>query len=417
MAGTFSFRDVSSSRAGAAERLFQSFQQQRALVVENELKDKDKLQERQHVNGAGPATTTVSTAAATEPLDCKAVPDPATPFIPGSFVEAQKTTADASSFASLTDATTSITSLAGTASTSTEPTAEDFRQTLDTLAAQAIGPNFVRVKPSQKGNPVLKHIKKVPWQYCEQVPDFIVGKTTCVLYLSVKYHNLHETYIDRRIRELGRIYRLRILLLYVDMADSEATVIELARICVANDLTLILAWSEKEAGRYIEAFKSLEHKPADALRHQAPADFMSQMEAALTSIRTVNKSDNVTLISTFGSFHGIAKASADELALCSGFGENKVNRLMLVLDQPFVNPERKRPSKFRLEDNVAPAEKRDKSDREEAEERQEKGEDQQMEAEEDKALARAMRLTQAEMMAEGEQVLLVEDDEEDEGDM
>lgn len=41
----------------------------------------------------------------------------------------------------------------------------------------------VVVKSSQRGNPLLQFIRNVPYEYGEVVPDFVVGTTSCVLFL------------------------------------------------------------------------------------------------------------------------------------------------------------------------------------------------------------------------------------------
>ncbi len=58
-------------------------------------------------------------------------------------------------------------------------------------------------KRRQTGNPLLRFIKNVRWQYVEDlVPDYQMGKSTVALFLSLKYHLLHPQYIHFRIREL-----------------------------------------------------------------------------------------------------------------------------------------------------------------------------------------------------------------------
>lgn len=44
----------------------------------------------------------------------------------------------------------------------------------------------------------------------------------------------------------------------------------------------------------------------------------------LTGVKAVNKTDVVTLLSTFGSIADVMAATPGELALCPGFGEQKV---------------------------------------------------------------------------------------------
>jgi DNA excision repair protein ERCC-1 len=73
-------------------------------------------------------------------------------------------------------------------------------------------------------------------EFGDIVPDFQVGRTTCVLYLryvldsslcrlaeradSLKYHRLHPEYIHQRIERLGHSYSLRILLLLCDVVSA-----------------------------------------------------------------------------------------------------------------------------------------------------------------------------------------------------
>lgn len=68
----------------------------------------------------------------------------------------------------------------------------------------------------QRGNPLLKSISNVPWEYEESiVPDYVMGRTTCALFLSLRYHNLKPDYINQRLKELGKFYDLRVLLVQV----------------------------------------------------------------------------------------------------------------------------------------------------------------------------------------------------------
>ena len=44
---------------------------------------------------------------------------------------------------------------------------------------------------NQRGNPLLKSIRNVPWEYGDIVPDYVMGHTCCALFLSLRYHNLN----------------------------------------------------------------------------------------------------------------------------------------------------------------------------------------------------------------------------------
>lgn len=71
------------------------------------------------------------------------------------------------------------------------------------------------VNPKQRGNPILKAITNVPWEYDDIVPDYQMGKTSCALFLSLRYHNLNPDYIHERLKLLGKMYELRVLLVQV----------------------------------------------------------------------------------------------------------------------------------------------------------------------------------------------------------
>uniref|UniRef100_A0A1B6C3I1 DisA/LigA helix-hairpin-helix motif domain-containing protein n=1 Tax=Clastoptera arizonana TaxID=38151 RepID=A0A1B6C3I1_9HEMI len=61
-----------------------------------------------------------------------------------------------------------------------------------------------------------------------------------------------------------------------------------------------------------------------------------QLVNALSSIKSVNKTDATTLLSTFGSLGKIIKTSEENLVSCPGLGPNKATRLFKTLHQPFL---------------------------------------------------------------------------------
>ena len=56
-------------------------------------------------------------------------------------------------------------------------------------------------------------------------------------------------YIYERLRQLGKGYTVRILLILVDIPDSAACIQELTKVALLSGLTLMLAWSPVEAAR------------------------------------------------------------------------------------------------------------------------------------------------------------------------
>uniref|UniRef100_A0A673VEJ0 ERCC excision repair 1, endonuclease non-catalytic subunit n=1 Tax=Suricata suricatta TaxID=37032 RepID=A0A673VEJ0_SURSU len=172
--------------------------------------------------------------------------------------------------------------------------------------------NSIIVSPRQRGNPVLKFVRNVPWEFGDVLPDYVLGQSTCALFLSLRYHNLHPDYIHGRLQSLGKSFALRVLLVQVDVKDPQKALKELAKMCILADCTLVLAWSPEEAGRYLETYKAYEQKPADLLMEKLEQDFVSR------------------------SLEQLIAASREDLALCPGLGPQKARRLFDVLHEPFL---------------------------------------------------------------------------------
>ncbi|KAI8923941.1 restriction endonuclease type II-like protein [Entophlyctis helioformis] len=197
--------------------------------------------------------------------------------------------------------------------------------------------NGILVNQNQRGNPVLPHIRNVPWEFSAGlVCDYEVGRTAGLLFLSLRYHRLHPEYLGTRLPSFARKYGLRIMLCVVDIDEHQQPIRELTRQCIANSITLIIATTPEEAGRYIETLKAYENKPPDLLKERVDGDYFSKVTGALTAIKSVNKTDVVTLTSSIGSFSDMAHASPEELLLLPGFGEQKVRRFVDAFTRPFV---------------------------------------------------------------------------------
>ena len=194
----------------------------------------------------------------------------------------------------------------------------------------------IRVSEKQRGNPVLKHVRKVPWEFEEGlVADYILGSSCVALYLSVRYHTLQPEYIHERIKLLGKGHRLRVLLVQVDVKDPQHVLSQLMRIAILSELTLMLAWNIEEAAAILETYKLFETKPPDMIMEKSGSEPHEKIVEALTSVKSVNRTDAVTLLGTFKTLSNIISASADDLALCPGFGPNKAQKLHKVFSENF----------------------------------------------------------------------------------
>jgi len=197
--------------------------------------------------------------------------------------------------------------------------------------------NNILISPRQRLNPLLECIRDVGKEFSDIVPDFQVGRTTCILFLSLRYHRLHPEYVMQRIEAIGNAYNLRILLLLCDITEHQEPIRELTRKCLINNITVIVAWSNEEAGAYISTFKRFEHKPPDLIKERVDKDYTSVYRTALTSINKVNKTDVETLRSSIGSFADIAQAPTERLQALPGFGQVKVKRVKEAFERPFRN--------------------------------------------------------------------------------
>ncbi|KAG9803099.1 DNA repair protein rad10, partial [Aureobasidium melanogenum] len=193
----------------------------------------------------------------------------------------------------------------------------------------------ILVSPRQKGNPILNSIKSLPWEYSDIPADFVLGQTTCALFLSLKYHRLHPEYIYARIRQLGQKYLLRIVLVMVDIENHQDPLKELSKTSLINNVTLMLTWSANEAGRYLELFKSCENAAPTGIKAQKAATFADNLVEFITVPRSINKTDAVGIVSNFGSVRTSVNARPEDLAHIAGWGDKKVKAWCQSVREPF----------------------------------------------------------------------------------
>ena len=135
--------------------------------------------------------------------------------------------------------------------------------------------------------------------------------------------------------ELKTDFTLRVLLVLVDVEDNANTMLFLNKLAVRHNLTLLLAWTEEEAARYLETFKAFDGKDATLIQKKEQTHFVDQVADLLAGSRCVNKTDSAQLLAQFTSVKSIFAAAPDELGLVSGMGEVKVKRLHDAIHKPF----------------------------------------------------------------------------------
>ncbi|VDM44179.1 unnamed protein product [Toxocara canis] len=220
----------------------------------------------------------------------------------------------------------------------------------------------------QEGNPVLKYVRNVHFEWADIKADFEAGKEMGILYLSLKWHKLHPGYIETRMNSDDTGYAVKVLLVLVNV-DQRFMLRELNLFCYRTGWTLLLCYSAEEAAEYLESLHISRNKdeqsavsavqekkkkrqgvtetnessqvfffPARVPTFKTDLDFQQIQLAVgfLSGIRSVSTSDAQRLISTFGSIHTIANAGVEKLSLCPGLGPVKAENIYTFFRTPFL---------------------------------------------------------------------------------
>lgn len=121
----------------------------------------------------------------------------------------------------------------------------------------------------------------------------------------------------------------------VDVNEHANLLRELTKTTLVSNMTMFLAWSSPEAGRYLETFKTYEHTPPTAIQEKVSDSYSTRLVEVLTQIRSVNKTDAVSLVSTFGSMRAAVNARPEEIMMIGGWGPQKVARFDRAVHGPF----------------------------------------------------------------------------------
>jgi DNA excision repair protein ERCC-1 len=127
-------------------------------------------------------------------------------------------------------------------------------------------------------NPMVSYIKNVKMIYKDEMnPDFIIGKYCCILFISLKFHSLKKDYLKERIKQLGNLFSLRVVLCKIDCDDFETSLQTMNELCYLGDCTLILCWSDQEAAKYVEIYKLYENKSATLIQTKIENEYIPRV--------------------------------------------------------------------------------------------------------------------------------------------
>jgi len=235
-------------------------------------------------------------------------------------------------------------------------------------AAAAAGGDLARITIGmhrrQASNPVLDCLRLAVVAQREQPADFVFGRGSCGLFLSLKYFAQKGIKgLEGRTRELegaaeAANFKLRVLLVWVDTGQgygsggggrggggaggggggsggggsggggpgagagagagtsddaSRDDLVAIAEFALRHGLSLLCAFSAEECARYLETFKAYEFKGAELLQARRETEFLPIAQEALAQVRHVNRSDAVNLLAHFGSFADILRAPLADL--------------------------------------------------------------------------------------------------------
>lgn len=195
----------------------------------------------------------------------------------------------------------------------------------------------------QEGNPVLKYVRNVRYEWGDIGPDFECGPTFGVVYLSFKYHKQHPEYVYSRINgKAENRYRNKVLLGYCNMEEPRHVLRELNMICFREAWTLVVVYTVEEAAEYIELFKTtqkkeitIKKKAIDDGGDSSISDERRRMREAaigfLTTARSITKTDADRLLFHFGTLQAISTATETAISACPGVGPIKAKNLYSFL--------------------------------------------------------------------------------------
>jgi DNA excision repair protein ERCC-1 len=104
---------------------------------------------------------------------------------------------------------------------------------------------------------------------------------------------------------------------------------------LVNNVTIILAWSAQEAGRYLELFKTYEHAAPTSIKGHQSTNYVDRLVDFTTAPRSVNKTDAISLVSNFGRIRTAINAQPEDITLIAGWGDKKVKRWCTAVREPF----------------------------------------------------------------------------------
>ncbi|KAK1349382.1 DNA excision repair protein ERCC-1 [Hamiltosporidium tvaerminnensis] len=152
---------------------------------------------------------------------------------------------------------------------------------------------MITVNTNQKGNNILNFLSKSTFCFGENIKTDYETANASIIFLSLKFHCVKPEYIYKRIKTSTK--NRKILLLHADTVNYELKIEELFQIADTNNFILIIAFSNEECARYIQAFDINEKRSLDILRKKE-TNQKEIYETFLCYFPKINKTDASKII-------------------------------------------------------------------------------------------------------------------------
>lgn len=155
------------------------------------------------------------------------------------------------------------------------------------------------------------------------------------------------------------LYTFQILLFLLNLPDGDKSLHDVNSICQRRGWSLIICYSFQEAAEYLENLaKASQHNEQTIMKQYQ--DYKKNVQTLkkkqcnvveeedsnkeickialnfLTSIRSINTSDAMSLLDNFGSIRKISDATEEELCAVSGLGRIKARNIVNFFKQSFL---------------------------------------------------------------------------------
>lgn len=191
---------------------------------------------------------------------------------------------------------------------------------------------MIKVSNVQKGNKLLEYLVKTSWYFdSNMLSDYEINNTTCVLFLSLRFHICKPEYISKRLKKCMGRYKVHIVILEVDIKNYESCIEEIFDKAYAYRFTLVLSFRPEESSRYIWALDVNGSRRTGFPRKEVK----DSRERFISAFPKLNKNDIVALRSSFGNIKSLVNAKVDVLENINGIGKTKAQYITKYMEMGF----------------------------------------------------------------------------------